>query len=830
MKKQYLLYVYVYVKLFIAICLICLVYVSCGGSNDDNSGTSGDTEAPIFKGFALVASGNTDQASAAWFPATDNITEADAIKYELYYDTDANFLLSSTNLLQTYTGTTSAKVEGLSSDTEYFFKIVAIDQAGNRAEAATSASIQTADTPAVRSGNTVKDAKELNIGTAQIDSGDNSIYIFETNIDSIAPEEGSILIFEDADGNGYLRKVDNVVQDATSITIETSSASLNDVFQSASISSEMVLQAANQTPASKLPGYMNRISKAIGNSHSSRMEWKDNLLIVTETSPPETIVNRKQKGPALDLSTSINVSAAEALSLTGEIKFTPSIKADVKLDMFKVTSAKAQASGTLSMDLTLAYDYTGEIDIEESKEVFNRTYTAKYLIGNLWVYQENTLTLTAKFTGHADTNLHAETKASISSNVTVNANYDGSEWSSTTTKSFDKSLTVSASAHGTATAEVRLIPELKVRFYKVLATTISVEPYAMATVKAEAVAAAELIENDYMGNYGFTQFDAFIGVDVNLTAELTIFDYSIARYPESGPKNLYNKEWHLFGLPTLDGTIEDKGDGNYIFRANVTPFIGDTGITNNFDSDSAKWIIFPSNETLNGMTANWNGDEDELSSIYFTGNSEILGPIGRQYKKIKIDRCKKEVIDNWDYTSCSFTAPFDEERSIFFGDQDPGDYETFQLVGRSTTSNNESIYELYCFGNNEDFQFMDEINEWHSYHRKSLAEVRYQAYKYDDGFVRYTVWKKALIDGEIVAGTYQNIDNIHHCECTPLMAVIKGIRYYPEGYMLYVEGQGDRFYPSPNPWLTKDWVDGINAIQPSDLNIFFDANIPTMEQ
>ena len=616
-------------------CLMALMLSGCGGA---------DTEAPKFDGFVLAVAEHTDQVSTAWMPATDNVTAADDIAYALHYDVDANFEPNSASLYQTYTGETSATVTGLTAGTEYYFRIVATDLATNSTEAINSVSVVTATNPSVRTNIIVKNSDELVLGAAQVSGIDNSTYTFESSASSVAPDVGSILIGKDNDGNAYIRKIDGVTQDNTEIVVETSDASLHDIFESMSLSTEVVLRNPPQEAASTsnaLPRVMSRGTTA---NAKPQLKWKDNLLTITESVPAVEVTqgedatntaNRTTQAKLFDASNvKIDLKASEELSVTGSINFVPSLKTDVKTNGFMVTSAKTQLSGKLTLELTLAYDYKGAITIKEDKVVFNTIYKSRYFLNGVPVYQETTFKLTAKFEGKATSAIKGEAKATVTSNVTINVDYDGSDWDASSTESFDKSLTVKAEAIGSATAEVRFVPEVTVRFYKSIASTVSVEPYVKAEVEAKAIAEAELVENEFTAAYGFTKFDAFAGVDINVMADATVFGINIARYPEKGTKNLFNQQEQLFGLPTLEGTAKKISANQYTFTGKATPFTNAFGLENPFDESSAHWVVFPSIESVDGMTVDWSGDKP--TSLYFIGNSEMLGEIGRQYIKVPI--------------------------------------------------------------------------------------------------------------------------------------------------------------------------------------------------
>ncbi len=622
-------------RVFFIACLLFLfvILTGCGRGEDGKVGetSSQDSQAPEFEGFVLVVSSNTDSVSMAWMPAIDNITPQDNIVYEIYYDTNANFIPDMATLDQVLIGETSGVVVGLTEGTEYFFKIIAIDESGNRTEATDYARVVTADQDVIYTKTQVNNVEDLRLYDLKISDDNKDVYIFEISPLTIVPAVGSALVGEDVDGKGYLRIVDGVTLGASSISLETRAGELTDVFETASISSEVVLRDTGYRDM--IPSTRNIKS---GNTEDPyKLVWKDKLLYVSESrSHSPFLVTRSKQKESEELSSVINVSASQALTLTGTITFEPTVRVDVLINRLAIERAMIEASGTLSMDVSLEYNYDGVVEINESKEVFSRSYISRYKVGSVYVYQETILVLNAEFIGSSTSALRAESRASVSSDVAVRASYDGEQWSYSTNRSFDKELTVSASAHGSAATEVRLVPEIRVRFYEAVSATISAEPYVKAIVEVEAVASQDLIDSGFGEGYGFTKFDAFIGADINLVADLSVFSSMVARYPETGKLNIYNKTWQLFGLPDIEATAELTSENSYVFRVIEAPFESEFGLKNSIDVDSPRWIIFPSAEMYSGMIISWAG-ECSQSDVYFIGYSELLGPMGRQYAKVR---------------------------------------------------------------------------------------------------------------------------------------------------------------------------------------------------
>jgi len=605
------------------------VLTGCGdndGNNQNNSSTITDDKPPLFSGFTLVTSGNTDQVSASWQPANDNVTSKGNMGYKLYYDTVADFTPGSSNLYKHYNGMVTATIDELNADTRYYLKIIAIDEAGNQTLADDYAAVTTADAPVVRTNTVVNHTKDLNLGSVTIDNLDSSIYVFEITANTITPDVGSILIIEDSDGRGYLRRVDDITEGNTTLTIGTSDASLSDVFETFSISTEAVLlveETNNNTNAPAKQATSNISSSVYGISNKGI----NHQTKTTTTTPKKSIKISREFSYA---------TVNDAITLTGSIReFRPVMRADIRQHGWAIDTASFQTKGTLTLDLTLQYDYKGVASIKENKEFFSIPYRFSYPVGPVLVYQEIIFTLSAEFTGTAETTVKAQTNTTLSIDIDANAHYNGSEWTSSATKSFNPELTVSVEANGIATADVRLIPEVSTRFYSIATAALSVEPYMSANIEATAIAENDLLNDEFIGAYGLTSFDAFLGIDANIMAELAIFNRTISRYPVSGTENIFNINTQLFGLPTINATAEKRADGKYDLIATTIPFTNTFGLTNSFDQDSAEWIISPGNKSLAGMSA---VADENISKSYFTGHSEILGEIGKQFIDVPLEK------------------------------------------------------------------------------------------------------------------------------------------------------------------------------------------------
>ncbi|MCE5231193.1 fibronectin type III domain-containing protein [bacterium] len=94
-----------------------------------------DTTPPTYSGTAGIKSairgaGNTS-ATIQWYQATDNVTTAANMKYEIYYDTvQANVFTAGVK--QTVTGVLTTDITGLAPLSNYYVGVRAVDESNNR--------------------------------------------------------------------------------------------------------------------------------------------------------------------------------------------------------------------------------------------------------------------------------------------------------------------------------------------------------------------------------------------------------------------------------------------------------------------------------------------------------------------------------------------------------------------------------------------------------------------------------------------------------------------------------------------------------------------------
>ena len=199
--------------------------------------------------ITLLAPSNTDTLTLAWLPVTMNIP-ATQVVYEIHVSTTNNFTPNASTLQQTVTGQTQAILTGLNAATTYYVLVIADNQQGTVISGTKYTSATTFKEPLIFNSTipvTTSDALGLGLYTQNGDT-----LTFDSTAGSTTPVLNSVLIAHGSDGYQLL-KVNSIAASGSQLNITTSSASLSDVLDQATVSSKMVLfdvaGASLNTPA-----------------------------------------------------------------------------------------------------------------------------------------------------------------------------------------------------------------------------------------------------------------------------------------------------------------------------------------------------------------------------------------------------------------------------------------------------------------------------------------------------------------------------------------------------------------------------------------------------
>ena len=332
-----------------------------------------------------------------------------------------------------------------------------------------------------------------------------------------------------------------------------------------------------------------------------------------------------------------------SITMDADFSLKPSMRTDVIFSDEEVESAHISIAGNINFNATLLYKYNQINHYEATKPLFKRTFTSVYSVGVVPVIQEITFSLEAQFTSDVKAVIETEAVAKASSHIEFGVMYDSASkvWTPISSAGFDPTIEVQVMANGKLTAEVRLIPTIEVKFYKIATAGLSVEPYVRGEVAGKNETGIDLLEGEIIGGgYRLTKLDFFVGVDVNVYADLSVFNFTIFRYPEEDRETIWDDTFDVFSLPSLviniDGAPRIDAPSLHLTAKTVD------GIRNPFDESSIIWKADPSTYMIttnhdNRRLATFTPRENVEYTIYLIGKGTELGDLGRQYATYTVD-------------------------------------------------------------------------------------------------------------------------------------------------------------------------------------------------
>ncbi len=551
--------------------------------------------------LALMAAKDTDKIEMAWVSGSDGKTPVRWIQYEIHLSTEENFTPDLSTLKKTVKGVNQIEVTGLEPDTLYYGKIKAV-YSNDFSEITNELQSKTYKSPVqLDASATIAVASELGLGKHITADG-----ITYTYADGTPPTEGSILFSEDAAGGMTLRKVDSASSSGDGIvTVQTSEAALTDVVDRGAISDSFhfvdIAGQANNLPANVSNSNIAAVrsfASADGSQHS-RMEWKNRLLTAQQTNYASS--DKYSSVTPIGQASIIKLKTANAV----EQSFTATVTANFQPQLIttaqwgglipkKLDSAHVAAKGTLSLTALAEYNFSAAASVNRNFQLWKRTWTSIYSVGPIPVEQEITLSLDVETSASASAEVRAAAEAKLAELVEIGAKYDGSVWTPYITHDESKSLTVSLDIAGTAKGEIRLIPKIEVKFYKVASANLTVEPSAQSSLSAEKTTS----NLDFLAAHPerlvqLTSFNASLELECNAAVNLKILDFSWDVLPSTcvlgtGSCKYPLSPIALFSLPEL--TL--SADACSGFKQKLTLQVKD-GVNNPFDPASVRWEIFP---------------------------------------------------------------------------------------------------------------------------------------------------------------------------------------------------------------------------------------------
>lgn len=208
--------------------LALLGLAACGGGGGGGGGSATGSATPSQVALVDVSTAGSTSIDVSWFPVTDSVTPASAMKYQVHASTNPAYTPGSATLKTEVTGNSSAHLTGLQASTSYTIMVVAVDASGN-----SSTSFPSTVTTSALDNQTIPGVVVTTPTAIQITavSGDQVTLA----AGAIAPEAGQFIV--STNGDGFLRQVTSVSTVDGQTVVQTQLASLNQVASVVEISS-----------------------------------------------------------------------------------------------------------------------------------------------------------------------------------------------------------------------------------------------------------------------------------------------------------------------------------------------------------------------------------------------------------------------------------------------------------------------------------------------------------------------------------------------------------------------------------------------------------------
>ncbi|MCD4722418.1 MAG: hypothetical protein K8S13_21545 [Desulfobacula sp.] len=599
--------------------------------------------------LAMVVATGTDKLEMAWTPGEDGQTPSDQIIYDIYLGLDESFITDASTLVDTVTGTNQLEITGLESDTRYYGKVIAT-YANHTSCASNCLQTKTYPFPIQENQNTVI-SKAWDLGLGKHTTSDGITYIYS---EGTLPPVGSILFSEDVAGGMTIRRVESATSSGAEITVVTSDASLVDVLDRGAGFTAFklfdVAQEAEEMPSTNMITATAISSKSKDGSRYSRIDWKNNLLSAEQTTyayDTDTFSVQPQNGSsAVKLYDSEDYSSEFEATVTAEFEPELITHAEWGGSIFtELDSAHVGAKGTLTLTAKAQYNFSAAGDVSKNFKLWDRTWATVYQAGPVPVYQEITLSMDVVASASASVAIEAMAQAQLTETVELGATYDGFTWTPYITYNEETSLTASLDIKGEASAEIRLIPKIKVTFYRVVSASLTVEPFAGSSLTfAETTNNLEFLAAHPEHVVELTSFDASLGMEANVAASLSALGWHWDVLPSTcvlgtGDCLYAFNELELFSIPQLALTANGMQ-----LQLQVTD-----GTNNRFNPASVEWEVFPNDAaTIQQGSCSQSGDTTTCFATLIPGEEEymvfvsghgILGEMGRQFENPSPSSC-----------------------------------------------------------------------------------------------------------------------------------------------------------------------------------------------
>ncbi|MCP4699455.1 MAG: SUMF1/EgtB/PvdO family nonheme iron enzyme [Gammaproteobacteria bacterium] len=604
---------------------------------------------PYFPGIALLTPTAVDSMKLAWLPVTQSDTPEAEIVYEIHLGQTPRFVPEGDTLYAALTGKTQYELTGLTADTAYSILIVAKDEAGNRSLERDYRSAKTMTKPAVlRADTPLENAAALNLGEPVINGAE---YVFQNAETASPPQTGSILAGNDG---AYLRRIDSVKITGSGLVAQTSDASLSDAVEQAEISTSVLLFDVDQAAASpRLRTSAQSGKRRIDGSRHSAVTWENGLLRAEKISHAVEEAQYSQSPGEAPGAYAVRIAnrqgeVTQSMELQAAVSFKPELITEAVWDAsllggINIQRAQIKARGTLTLDANAAYNFSaaGRFEKEIPFPFFTAVYYAYYVIPvvpPIPVYQKITFTLDAVISAEAFSEIQARADTHASAFIEFGVVYDPvtRRWRPVHDQGLEHALTATLTVKGGVQAQVRLIPNIEVKFYEILAANLSAEPFVNGDIQAESITNADLLAGSVLAATQMTAFDFSLGLECFVSADLDILVRDISLLDKT--RICSTPAYPLFDLPVLT-LAGDRDSANVGETVRLTANVQD-GTRNPFNRASVRWDVFPDNGGLsfdpaNPLVADFSPTIAGEYVVFFSGHG-ALGELGRRFAQVSI--------------------------------------------------------------------------------------------------------------------------------------------------------------------------------------------------
>ena len=349
------------------------------------------------------------------------------------------------------------------------------------------------------------------------------------------------------------------------------------------------------------------------------------------------------------------------LTLSGEarVDFQPAVTADADLRGSQLRQASVRLDGPVSFRTEVRLAATANGTYQTTKPLLDKRFVKILWAGQVPIVVNGRLVLEAQFRASADAALDIRQVLELGYDLTAGLEYRDGQWTVLRKAKPWQRYELRGEADTRGTVEVRLVPDLTVKFYDIAGGRLKIEPY----LYGEAALQGHFSYQDGSGgagsdvDYRFTKLEFGGGVDGAYRLGLEAFNVSLVGYPSRDPNDLYRfaliERTPILGLPKLapyaEGTRRVGGACAIGLRPKATPvpnpfqaLTGGPATLNAFESGSARWdLVAPATgATLTQATPPGNAWFSAATAgrytLRFSGHS-ALGSFIRQYEDLQVD-------------------------------------------------------------------------------------------------------------------------------------------------------------------------------------------------